>query len=816
MDKRIPLGKKWFKDQGWKAFPFQIDTWESYLKGNSGLLNAPTGSGKTYALWLACLLSHLNEKGNKKTKSPTGLKFLWILPLRALSKDIQAAMQRSVADFGLDWRIETRTGDTSTKERQKQKKSPPDCLITTPESLHLLMSQKNSSAYFNNLEAIIIDEWHELLGTKRGVQVELALSVLKEINSTNLRIWAISATIGNLLEAREVLLGNSAERGDFIQADIEKNIKIESILPDEVEKYPWAGHLGIKLIDKVIPIIHKNNTTLIFTNTRSQTEIWYQKLLEKDPELAGAIAMHHGSLSNPIRNWVEEALHSGQIKVVVCTSSLDLGVDFRPVDTIIQVGGPKGVSRFAQRAGRSGHRPGEISQIYFLPTHSLELMEGAALRSAIAEKKFEARIPVENAFDVLLQFMITLAVGEGFQPEKLKPLIKSSYCFRNITDEEWNWLINFIKQGGQSLAAYDEYHKVVEENGILRVVNKRIAMRHRLSIGTIVSDQILSVKFVKGGHLGTIEEYFISKLKPGDVFWFSGRNLEFVRLRDMTVQVKLSKKKSGIIPQWMGGRMPLSSQLAFSIRQKLDDFKHNIIKDIEIETIKPLLGRQQETSLVPGKEELLIETLVSREGFHIYFYPFEGRFIHEVLAGLVAYRISVSQPISFSIAMNDYGFELLTDEVFDMEEAISTDLFSPIHLEHDIMSGINETEMAKRRFRDIAAISGLIFKGFPGKNIKEKHLQASSSIMYGVFTEYEFDNLLLQQAHKEVLQQQMEKDRLTEALSRINGQTIILKKLNKPSPFSFPIMVDRLNREKFSTETLEDRVAKIQAQLEDS
>jgi ATP-dependent Lhr-like helicase len=816
MDKRISLGKKWFKEQGWKAFPFQIDTWESYLSGKSGLLNAPTGSGKTYALWIACLLSHLNKGSKKKNKAKSGLKFLWILPLKALSKDIQLAMQKSVNDFGLNWRVETRTGDTSTKDRQKQKTNPPDCLITTPESLHLLMSQKNSSAYFKNLEAIIVDEWHELLGTKRGVQVELALSVLKDINDFKIRIWAISATIGNLMEARDVLLGKEAKEGDFIKADIEKVIEIESILPDEVEKYPWAGHLGIKLIDKVIPIIHNNTTTLIFTNTRSQTEIWYQKLLEKAPELAGAIAMHHGSLSNPIRNWVEEALHSGQIKVVVCTSSLDLGVDFRPVDTIIQVGGPKGVSRFAQRAGRSGHRPGEISKIYFLPTHSLELIEGAALRSAISEKRFEARIPIEKAFDVLLQFMITLAVGEGFHPEKLKTQIKSSYCFQNITDEEWNWLIDFIKHGGTSLSAYDEYHKVIEENGYLKVVNKGIALRHRLSIGTIVGDQILNVKFVKGGHLGSIEEYFISKLKPGDVFWFSGRNLEFVRLKDMTVQVKMSKEKTGIIPQWMGGRMPLSSQLAFSIRQKLDDFKHGIITDIEIEKIKPLLERQLLTSIIPGRNELLIETLESKEGFHIYFYPFEGRFIHEVLAGLVAYRISISQPISFSIAMNDYGFELLTDEVFDMEEALSNDLFSVIDLEDDIMSGLNETEMAKRRFRDIAAISGLIFKGLPGKNVKEKHLQASSSIMFGVFTEYEPDNLLLLQAHIEVLQQQMEKDRLLEAIRRINHQQIILKRLNKPSPFSFPIMVDRLNREKFSTETLAERVAKIQAQLANS
>lgn len=813
MDKRIALAEKWFQQKGWKAFPFQIETWNSYLSGKSGLLNAPTGSGKTYALWMACLLSHFSQ--NKKPKqSSKGLKFLWILPLRALSKDIQSAMQTTVEDFGLDWKIETRTGDTSTAERQRQKKSPPDCLITTPESLHLLLSQKKSGEYFKNLEAIIIDEWHELLGSKRGVQVELALAILKDLSVAKLKVWAISATIGNLKEASEVLLGDDAAEGDFIKADIEKLIDIESILPDEVEKYPWAGHLGIKLIDKVIPIIQQNKTTLIFTNTRSQTEIWYQKILETSPDLAGAIAMHHGSLNNQIRIWVEEALHSGQVKVVVCTSSLDLGVDFRPVDTIIQVGGPKGVSRFAQRAGRSGHRPGEKSKIYFLPTHSLELIEGAALRQAIADKSFEARIPIQKAYDVLIQFMVTLAVGDGFIPDILLKQVKGTYCYRNITMEEWEWLLNFIQLGGKSLSAYDEYHKVIAENEVWKVVNKKIAMRHRLSIGTIVGDQVLSVKYVKGGHLGTIEEYFISRLKPGDVFWFSGRNLEFVRLKDMTVQVKLSKKKTGLVPQWMGGRMPLSSQLAAHIRQKLDDFITGKINDIEIETIKPLLERQQRLSLLPRKNQLLVEYLQTKEGFHIYFYPFEGRFIHEVLAGLIAYRISASQPISFNIAMNDYGFELLTDEAIYIEELLSMDLLSAQNLEQDMMKAINETEMAKRKFRDIAAISGLTFRGFPGKPIKERHLQSSAGIMYGVFEEYEPENLLLVQAHNEVIQQQLEQERLLMAMENISKQEIILKKISKPTPLSFPIMVDRLNRQSFSTETLEERVAKIQAQLE--
>lgn len=807
MDKRIKAGVNWFEKRDWKPFPFQIETWENFLQGHSGLLNAPTGSGKTYALWIGYLTSKLNANPKK------GLKFLWILPLRALSKDIQSAMQEAAHDFGFDWKIEIRTGDTSTKDRQRQKKTPPDCLITTPESLHLMLSQKNSTAYFKNLEAVVVDEWHELLGSKRGIQVELALSSFKELSQNQLKIWGISATIGNLAEAQKVLLGSNEKEGKFISANLDKEIKIESILPDEVEKYPWAGHLGIKLIDKVLPIIHANKTTLIFTNTRSQTEIWYQQLLNKDPELAGAIAMHHGSLNNQIRTWVEEALHSGQIKVVVCTSSLDLGVDFRPVDTIIQVGGPKGVARFAQRAGRSGHRPGEISKIYFLPTHSLELIEGAALRTAIKEKDFEARIPIQMALDVLLQFMVSLAVGDGFEPDQLYKQIKNTFCYQKLTKKEWNWLLSFLKTGGESLSAYDEYHKTISEDGKIKVVNKRMAMRHRLSIGTIVGDQVLNVKYVKGGHLGTIEEYFISKLKPGDVFWFSGKALEYVRLKDMTVQVKKSKRKTAQIPQWMGGRMPLSSQLSIHIRKKLEKLRKNELDETELLKIQPLIERQMQLSIVPKANELLIESVESKEGFHIFIFPFEGRFIHEVLAGLIAYRISVSQPISFSIAMNDYGFELLTDEKFDFEEMLSLDLFSLENLHEDILSGINETEMAKRKFRDIASISGLIFRGFPGKNIKEKHIQASSSILFDVFSEYEPKNLLLLQAHREVIEQQLGEERLLKSLKKINSQKIIYNKTSKPTPFAFPIMVDRL-REKFSTETIEERVAKMQLQLE--
>lgn len=815
MQELIETGKSLFTAKGWQPFDFQIDTWKAYLKGTSGLLNAPTGSGKTYALWVPCLLEYIREypESYKKPRK-NGLRVLWITPLRALAKDIQLAMQSMCNGFEIPWEVAVRTGDTSSTERAKQRRNAPECMITTPESLHLLLSQKESSAFFESLSTIIVDEWHELLGTKRGVQIELAASRLKAITKNRLKIWGVSATIGNLEQAREVLLGPSHFQSSMaIKADIPKKIEVISVLPDEAEKFPWGGHLGVKMMDKVLPIIEKSRTTLLFTNTRSQTEIWYQQILEAAPHLAGVMAMHHGSMDNAVRGWVEDALHAGKLQLVVCTSSLDLGVDFRPVDTVIQVGGPKGVARFMQRAGRSGHQPGATSRIYFVPTHSLELIEGAALRSALNKNYYESRKPLEKCMDVLVQYLVTLAVGEGLKPEQARAEIQQTWCFRNLTVEEWDWALQFISTGGSSLGEYEEFSKAELIDGIYRVTDKRKTLRHRLSIGTIVGDPAIRVKYLTGGHIGTVEESFASRLKKGDVFWFAGRNLEFIMIKDMTVLVRKATKKKGLIPRWDGGRMPLSSQLSILIRNKLEEAARGIWNDIELQTIRPIIELQQRWSMVPDAQTLLIEKVESRFGHHLFIYPFEGRFVHEVLGSLMAYRIGKLAPISFSIGMNDYGFELLSDEEIPVEEALELDLFSEKDLIDDIHHSINESEMARRRFREIATIAGLVFHGFPGKNISNKHLQANSQIIYKVFEEYDKENLLLKQAMEEVITLQMEQSRLIEAVQRINNQKIELNYPARPTPFAFPIMVDSL-RERLSTESIEDRVKKLQLQLE--
>lgn len=804
------LATSWFKDQGWKPFAFQEETWNAFLEGKNGLLNAPTGSGKTYALWVAFVLDYIKNNPDYKTKHKPGLKAIWITPLRALSVEIAQAAQRFANGLETQLTVGIRTGDTPQAERAKQKKKMPDLLVTTPESLQLLLTSKGYDKVFKNTTAIVIDEWHELLGSKRGVQVELGLSRLKTI-APQLRIWGVSATIGNLNQAREVLLGPESQafkNSALIKANLGKTYKVESIIPETMEKFPWRGHMGLHLLEEVVPIINNSKTTLLFTNTRAQCELWFQKLMHKHPEFAGEMAMHHGSINKETRLWVEEAIRNESLKAVICTSSLDLGVDFAPVESIIQIGGPKGVARFLQRAGRSGHQPGKESVIYFLPTHAIELIEASALGKAAINQVVEDRIPYLLSFDVLIQYLTTLAVSDGFYPAEIYQEVKQTFCFQAMSDEQWRWILNFITKGSQSLQAYDEYKKIeIEEDGKFKVNSRSVAMRHRLQIGTIVGDAALQVKYLKGGYIGTVEEWFISKLKPGDVFTFAGRNLELYRIKGMQVLVKKAKtKKQARVVSWMGGRLTLSAQMSELLREEL--YSANLPfeqQTRELQALKDIFARQRVESIVPTDDQFLIETFKSREGYHHIFYPFEGRFVHEALGSLLAYRISLLSPITFSIAFNDYGFEILSDQQIDMQQVLDNDLFTSAYLFEDLQKSLNSTEMARRKFRDIAVISGMVFTGFPGKIIKNKHLQSNSQLLFEVFRDYEPENLLFQQAYRETFEHQLEEGRLLIALERIEQQEIVVKNCKKATPFSFPIITDRL-REKLSSEKLEDRI----------
>lgn len=794
--------QQWMADKGNSPFKFQVDTWQKFENGYSGMVIAPTGFGKTFSVFLALLTHFLNHP----EQYGKGLKMIWITPLRSLSKDIAKAMQEAIDEIGLDWSVGVRNGDTDPKVRQQQVKNMPEILVVTPESLHLLLGQKNHERFFKELKTIVVDEWHELLGSKRGVMVELGISQLTKY-APKMKIWGITATIGNLDEAMDVLIPYDIKKTK-ITAKEQKKIDILPVFPDEVEILPWAGHLGAKLADKIVPIILESKSTIVFTNTRSQSEMWYQLLLEAYPDFAGQIAIHHSSIDAHLRIWIEENLSSGKLKAVVSTSSLDLGIDFKPVDTVIQIGSAKGVARFLQRAGRSGHSPFETSKIYCVPTHSLELIEVAALKEAVKQKVIEPRDPQVLCFDVLVQFLMTLAVGDGFYPQELHERIKKVYAFQEMTGEEWKSILDFLTIGGSVLKSYEEFHKIViQEDGLYKVTSRKIAMLHRMNMGVIVSDAMLKVKFISGGYIGMVEEYFISKLKKDEKFILAGRVLEVAMIKDMTVFVRAAKGKA-FAPSYLGGRLPLSSNLGQFLREKLSGALNPKASEKELKFLHPLLMNQEERSHIPKEDEFLVELIKNREGYHLFMYPFEGRLVHEVMSALIAYRISKLAPISFSMAMNDYGFELFSDKEIPLNDENLHKILSRENLMTDVISSINSAEMARRKFRDIAVISGMVIQNYAGKQRSNKSLQSSAGLIFKVLEDYDPNHFLVRQAYTEVFNAQLQEQRLVEAFKRIEKSKIILKFANTFTPLSFPIKVDSL-RQTLSSEGLDARIQKL-------
>ncbi|WP_370898507.1 ligase-associated DNA damage response DEXH box helicase [Chryseobacterium gossypii] len=789
-------------DKGIYPFKFQVETWRKFGNGYSGMVIAPTGFGKTFSVFLALIADFMNHPGRYKK----GLKMIWITPLRSLSKDIAKAMQEAIDEIGLDWVVGVRNGDTDPKVRQQQVRNMPEILVVTPESLHLLLGQKNHARLFHHLHCVVVDEWHELLGSKRGVMTELGISQLRKYGE-QLKIWGITATIGNLDEAMEVLIPYDMKKTK-ITAKEHKKIDILPVFPDEIEVLPWAGHLGAKMADKIVPIILDSRSTIVFTNTRSQSEMWYQLLLDAHPDFAGQLAIHHSSIDAHLRIWIEENLSNGKLKAVVSTSSLDLGIDFKPVDTVIQIGSAKGVARFLQRAGRSGHSPFETSKIYCVPTHSLELIEVAALKEAVKQKVVEPREPEVLCFDVLVQFLMTLAVGDGFYPDEVYERIKKVFAFREMTDEEWKSILDFLTIGGNVLKSYEEFHKIsVMEDGLHKVTSRKIAMLHRMNMGVIVSDAMLKVKFISGGYVGMIEEYFISRLKKDEKFILAGRTLEVAMIKDMTVYVRLAKGKA-LVPSYLGGRLPLSSNLSIFLREKLSGALNPKASEKELKFLHPLLVSQEQRSHIPKDDEFLVELIRNREGYHLFMYPFEGRLVHEVMAALIAYRISKLAPISFSMAMNDYGFELFSDKEIPLNEENLHHILTRENLMVDVISSINSAEMARRKFRDIAVISGMVIQNYAGQQRSNKSLQSSAGLIFKVLEDHDPNHFLVKQAYTEVFNVQLQEQRLVEAFRRIERSRIILKHSHVFTPLSFPIKIDSL-RQSLSSEGLDARIRRL-------
>ncbi|MGE3605120.1 MAG: ligase-associated DNA damage response DEXH box helicase [Lautropia sp.] len=814
--------RAWLADRGIVPFAFQRAVWRALRAGESGLLHASTGSGKTLAAWLGALDRLIaGARRADARRAGAALRIVWLTPMRALAADTHRALAEPLAHpavaealgaRGLQPEVALRTGDTGSAERARQERRPPLALVTTPESLTLLCARADAPQRLGRVEVVIVDEWHELMGNKRGVQVQLALARLRRLNPA-LAVWGLSATLGNVEEALAVLLGPGRD-GRLVKARAARRIVVDTLLPPQAGRFPWGGHLGLAMLEPVIAELEASASTLVFTNTRSQAESWYRHLLDARPDWAGLIALHHGSLDREVRDWVERALKEGRLKAVVCTSSLDLGVDFSPVERVLQIGSAKGVARLLQRAGRSGHAPGLASRVTLVPTNALEIIEGAAAADAIAAHRIEARTAPRAPMDVLVQHLVTVALGGGFTRDAMLAELRTTHAYQALDDAAFDWALDFVGRGGPSLQAYPEYRRVVvDADGCHRVPDHAIARRHRQSIGTIVADSAIRVAWQTGGNLGTVEEGFIGRLRRGDVFLFAGRMLELVRIHEMTAYVKRASRARGAIPRWGGGRMPLSSELADAVLARLAQAEAGRFEGAAMKRVQPLLELQRRWSALPSASRLLVEALASRDGHHLFVYPFAGRHVHVGLASLFAWRLARERPATVSIAVNDYGFELLSPDAIDVSSLCDGSLLSGASLVDDMVRSLNAGELARRRFREIARISGLVFQGGPGAARSARQLQASASLFYEVLRKHDADNRLLGQAEAEVLAQELELERIEAALAQLRGRPVAYLPIERPTPFAFALMVERL-RERVSTEKLADRIARMVAELE--
>ena len=613
------------------------------------------------------------------------------------------------------------------------------------------------------------------------------------------------------------MLLEPARTGRLIRGPARRPPPIESIRPASIERFAWSGHLGLALLEETLARIASANITLLFTNTRSQAEIWYQAIVERRLEWLTQMALHHGSIAKSLRAKIETALKAGDFKCVVCNSSLDLGVDFSPVDQVIQIGSPKGVARLLQRAGRSGHQPNAVSRIICVPTHSFELLEIAGARAAALAHRIESRQPLVNSLDVLVQHLMSLACGPGIDPPRTLWEVRDTHAFASLSEEDWRWAIGFLENGGAALGAYPQYHRIQPEaNGGYRAVNGPIARLHRINIGTIDSDESMQVRWLNGKGLGHIEKSFLSRLRPNDVFLFAGRTLQLVRVRDMTAYVRASDRRTRNVPRWQGGRMPLSTELAdatlelFSAWQNLEAAQSQAP---EVELLRPLLELQGRTSRLPHATSLLAERALTREGSHLFVFPFAGRLVHEGLATLLAYRLSRRAAVTFTLSFNDYGFELLSERNYRIDAQTLSECLRHGGMGADLLGSVNLSEGAKRAFCDIARIAGLITPGLPGRRKANRQLQASSSLIFEVLRQFDPQNRLIEQARIEVLTRQLEGTRLAACLRRLETLPLTLLDTGSLSPLAFPLWAERLQSQILSSEGWQQRVERMAMRL---
>lgn len=825
---KTPTGREhveaWVRARGWQPWDFQLAAWDAYLSGKSGLIQVATGAGKTYAAFLGALAEMIDQDVGKRTVAkPSGLHTLYITPLRAVTRDIELALKQPIQDLGLPIVVESRTGDTTAKVRALQRGRLPHVLLTTPESLCLLLTRENAQELFAGLSCVIVDEWHDLLTSKRGSATELALARLRAWNP-GIKTWGMSATIPNAQEALATLVGAPADAASsdtnnavVVRGGLRRDVGITCVIPSDLSRLPWAGHLGLAMLPDVLEQLDPSEPTLVFVNTRSQAERWFHAIEYARPQWRELMALHHGSLDREERERVEAGLKHGTIRIVVSTSSLDLGVDFSPVRKVLQIGSPKGIARVVQRAGRANHRPGETSTVWCVPTHALELLEVVAAREAFASGDLEGRFAINAPLDVLAQHMVTCALGGGFREDDLYREVRSAWSYRDLSRAEFDWALELVSVGGV-LKHYPQFQKIKRgDDAIWRVEQKRVATLHRLNVGTITADSSLEIRYISGKRLGVIDEGFVTHLRPNEKFVFAGKVVQLVGIRDLVVLVRAASGTTANTPLWAGTRLPISESLSGAFRTALAQAgkaSSTPNQPPEFVAARELIRIQQSQSVVPAADQLLCEVTKSREGTHLFVFPFDGRLVHAGAAAVVALRLSRLEKGTFSFAVSDYGFEILSADDYPFAHLIAdrpARIFGLEHLTQDVTESVNMSQLARLAFREVARVAGLVMQNYPGARKSGRQVQASSSLIYDVFSEFDPQNLLLHQARKEVLDRHFERGRLGRTFERMSSSRIVLRQTPRFTPLAFPLVVERVAA-KISSESIAERMAKMRAE----
>jgi ATP-dependent Lhr-like helicase len=806
----------WFESKGWTPSKFQREAWLRYRQGKSGLIVTPTGSGKTLAALGGPLLEAVAEgaaQPKRRAMRAAGgsrrVRIVWVTPLRALANDTARALREPIDALRVPWTVALRTGDASSRDKRLARQGKAEVLVTTPESLELLLSYEETEAQLSAVRAIVVDEWHELVATKRGVLLQLSLARIGRW-APRARVWGVSATLGNIEQARDVLLPHVSD-AVIVRGVKPRDVTLDTLLPAPGARFPWAGHLGLSQLDSVVSVLKNARTTLIFANTRAHAELWHQALQSVWLDAAETLALHHGSLDPALRHKVELGLRDGTVRCVVATSSLDLGVDFPAVDQVIQIGSPRSAARLLQRAGRARHRPGESGHVIGVPTHALELAEFAAAREALADGEIDPRYPLVGCVDVLSQHCITLAVAGGFCADELLEEVRGTHAYASLTDATWASVLNFIVRGGDALQHYPDFNRVaLGEDGRYRVTERRIASRHRMSIGTIVSEGAMQVRLMRGGKLGIVDEAFVARLKPRDKFQFAGRTVELVRLNDMTAYVRPAKPGTGVMAKWQGHRLPL----AVSLGKRVEAILARDGGTPERAALEPILQLQAKLSAIPAPGSLLVEQIKLRQGWHLFVYPFAGRAIHEALASLMAYRWSQTEENTFSFAVNDYGLSISAARETRLDEDALRELLQPEGLVEHVERGVNVAELARRQFREIARVAGLLPPSLPGKAQRSlRQLQASSGLLYDVLLKHDPTHILLRQATQEALYEQLDLHAVEATLAAIRERQLVMSRPRSLTPLSFPLWAET-RRGSLSSEDWKARVQRAAQQLE--